>query len=366
MVWVGGSKGDPRTANATSRAGRAKAQRTADRKYRRQAFVRGILGAIPGAGAASASASKVAGTMLNTAMRLMEWATARGWRVAWGPTRVLDPIRAEMTARVATELDPTFVREALPSFTDLRLVDSSEGVVVVLAIPRSAHGVGLTVGGRRIDAIIPPTYVRYRPTFEDVRRDLLEGPLHGARVDLLDAPMKALAVSLGLVRYGRNNVTYAPGIGSYLQLAAYLTDADLPVAGTWQPAEPHLLDDCEGCSVCRAACPTGGIDEDRVLLHAERCLTFANERTAPLPATIPAGAHHTLVGCLQCQRLCPANPPLAVEPTVVLTEAETRALLEGDEDSAAGQSSRVKIHTLGLTETAVIGRNLRALIDASS
>jgi len=319
-------------------------------------------------GSKTISCDTVSGSIVlnDNAVRLVEWAMTRGWRIAWGPARVLDGLRVEMTARIASDLDPTFVREALPPFTDLRLVDPGKGVVIALAIPRGAHSVGFMVGGRRIDAIIPPTYVRYRPTFEDIRRALLAGPLGGAHVDLLDAPMKALAVRLGLVRYGRNNVTYAPGVGSYLQLAAYLTDADLPVADTWQPAEPHLLEECEGCSVCLAACPTGGIDQDRVLLHAERCLTFANEGLAPLPASIPAGAHHALVGCLQCQRLCPANPPLGVEPTVVLTEAETRALLEGEQQSVAACSARVKIATLGLTETAVIGRNLRALIEATA
>ncbi len=304
--------------------------------------------------------------MLNIATRLVQWATTRGWRVAWGPTRILDTIATEMTACVSQDLDPGFVRDALPPFTDLRLVDPADGAVVLaVAIPRRAHGVGFTVGDRRIDAIIPPTYVRYRPTFDDIRRELLEGPLFGADVELLDAPMKALAVRLGLVRYGRNNVTYAPGIGSYLQLAAYLTDADVPVTDTWEPAEPLLMDECEGCSVCLSACPTGSIVEDRILLHAERCLTLANEAPAPLPASIPADAHHALIGCLQCQRLCPANPPLTVEPTVVLTAAETRAVLDGDQDSAAARSALAKIETLGLTETAVIGRNLRALLQAS-
>ena len=59
------------------------------------------------------------------------------------------------------------------------------------------------------------------------------------------APLKPLAVRLGLVRYGRNNVTYAPGMGSYIQLLGYLTDASLPLPDGWRPQEPTLLPECE-------------------------------------------------------------------------------------------------------------------------
>ena len=43
------------------------------------------------------------------------------------------------------------------------------------------------------------------------------------------APIKTVAAMLGLVRYGRNNIAYADGIGSYLQLCGYITDARLAI-----------------------------------------------------------------------------------------------------------------------------------------
>jgi epoxyqueuosine reductase len=36
--------------------------------------------------------------------------------------------------------------------------------------------------------------------------------------------LKRLAVRSGLARYGRNNVTYVEGMGSFLELSASLTD----------------------------------------------------------------------------------------------------------------------------------------------
>lgn len=187
--------------------------------------------------------------------------------------------------------------------------------------------------------------------------------LAGARVETLEVPLKPLAARLGLVRYGRNNVTYAPLLGSYDQIAAYITDADLPVSADWQPAELTLLDDCEDCAICEAVCPTGAIREDRVLLHAERCVTFANECFAPLPSWIPADAHRCLIGCLQCQLACPANPPLKTEHTVVFTAEETDALVAAiAATDALWDSIRDKISRLELTESAVIARNLRALL----
>ena len=304
-----------------------------------------------------------------TARRLSEWAAARGWLVAWGPPAAIDVVRTELAARMGGgELDARFARESLSSFSfDLPPLARGRWSVLIVALPRPAHRVAFTVGRRRVEAILPPTYVRYRPTFETVREHLVAEPLAASRVERLDVPLKPLAARLGLVRYGRNNLTYAPPLGTYMQLAGYVTDADLPVSDGWRPLEPALLDDCEDCLICEAVCPTSAIGDDRVLLHAERCLTFANENHAPLPAWIPPGAHHTLIGCLECQRHCPANPDLLVEDTGILfSESETAALLAGDAGEAAALARvREKMAPLALTEEGLIGRNLQALLSAS-
>ncbi len=133
------------------------------------------------------------------------------------------------------------------------------------------------------------------------------------------------------------------------------------------PQPPMLLPECEGCDICRLACPTDAIGADRVLLHAERCLTFANERPDPWPAWLPATSHHCLIGCLACQRCCPANPRLEIASSgVTFSTDETRTLL-GEGASAGGHNGnglRRKLDELALAEEeTLLGRNLRALLE---
>lgn len=298
---------------------------------------------------------------------LVAWAALRRAQVAWGPLSVLETVRADLERRGrAGEIDPDFAREHLQF--DFERASATDGYrrVLVVATPRPAHLVTFSVDGRRVEAILPPTYERYQPTFEDVRDDLLEHGIPGSRVEVVKLPLKLLAARLGLVRYGRNNLTYAPSMGSYLQLLGYLTDADLPVDPGWQPCEPRLLDDCERCGICEAVCPTAAIVSDRVLLHAERCLTLASETAGAWPAWVPLTAVDCLVGCLRCQQSCPANAEMPiVQSGVTFTEDETAALIAGRErDERVWPGIHGKLDRLGLSapEWLVIGRNLRALV----
>ena len=66
-------------------------------------------------------------------------------------------------------IDAGFFKENLASF---RYLDGSAVAgprcVVMVALPSPIYVLPLTVGGRKIDALIPPTYVRYNATFADV------------------------------------------------------------------------------------------------------------------------------------------------------------------------------------------------------
>lgn len=302
---------------------------------------------------------------LPTVEKLRTWAQARGYQVAWGPMHAVEAVRHGIESRLrAGELDRDFARENLgfafpPASAD---VDSRRALVVLM--PRPAHLVSFQFAGGTIDTLLPPTYLDYRPLFERVRRELLDGPLSGATVEPLDIPLKPLAASLGLVRYGRNNVTYAAAAGSWFQLFGYSTDAELRVEPDWRPRPATLLDECDRCGVCEAMCPTGAITGERVLLRAERCLTLATETPGPWPAWAPASDAECLVGCLSCQRACPANPPLPIEDSgVVFSEEETASLLgpaarEGARLAAASE----KLTRLGLSFDAdLVGRNLKML-----
>ena len=117
-------------------------------------------------------------------------------------------------------------------------------------------------------------------------------------------PEKLLAVRSGLARYGKNNITYVPGMGSLHRLAVFVSD--LPcVEDNW--GEVKTLKTCDGCTACMDACPTGAIVSDRFLIHAERCITFHNERIEEFPEWLDSSWHNCLVGCLRCQWVCPEN-----------------------------------------------------------
>ena len=299
---------------------------------------------------------------------LQRWAGERGYQVAWGPAEVVQEARAEIAGRhAAAEVDDGFYREELQSLAEGEALRDCETVVVV-AMPRPAHLIGFELDGGRLEALMPPTYLRYRQTFEDVRQDLESNGLAGARLEHLVWPLKSIAARLGLVRYGRNNIAYAGAFGSYMQLCGYLTDARLPLPQGWRPDEPELLPECDGCGACLAACPTGAIDDDRVLLHAERCLTHFNENAGEWPAGLPESSHHCLIGCLLCQRVCPANPDLPIERTGLrFSAADTRSLLGGWEPGSYRPETGIghKLAWLGQPGLQpVIERNLRALLAA--
>jgi epoxyqueuosine reductase len=298
---------------------------------------------------------------------LLAWAGSHGYLVAWGPLAAVDAAQRGLAARRRRgELNAGFAQANL-GFSYRRPADATPAWrVVVVVMPRPAHQVTFTVGGRQVPALLPPTYVRYRALFSEVRDELAR--CLGSRVEVIDAPLKTLAAHLGLVRYGLNNITYAPGIGSYFQLVGCVTDAALPVPSDWAPEEPRLLDLCESCGACEAACPAGAIGSERVLVRAERCLTLANESGGAFPAWLPASAHHCLIGCLLCQEVCPENPRLEVEETGILfTAEETEALLAGASEpiGPTWDTIREKLGRLGRSEDTIIGRNLGAMLLAT-
>ncbi len=300
---------------------------------------------------------------------ILEWAASRGYEVGWTEPAAIGEVVAEIeTRRRAGGFDEAFANENL-SFDAGCSARTDPWKSLVIVMPRPAHLVRFLTGRGTIETLLPPTYERYRPTFEDVRRELAGSVLRGAEVETLKVPLKLLAARLGLVRYGRNNVTYSPSAGSYLQLLGYLTDADLPPEAHRSLQEPELLDECAACGVCEALCPTSAIGGDRVLLHVERCLTLANETAGRWPAWVPAAAHNCLIGCLACQRMCPANPELPTRDSgVVFGEEETRALLsDGERTGPVWTRIRHNLEVLGQPyQEEVLGRNLKALISVDS
>lgn len=235
--------------------------------------------------------------------------------------------------------------------------------VLVFSYPSPPLYASFWRDGRRIELVVPPTYHDYWESVSTVRRLMKET---AGRSDCFVAkavvPLKLIAVRSGIARYGRNNITYVEGQGSFHRLGAMYTDLEPEVDGLG-PMRP--LPKCETCRACVRACPAGAICSDRFLVRAERCITRYNERAAdkPFPHWISPSWHNALQGCMICQRACPYNAKVLGlrKEGADFSEAETSYLLrgrfEGDKAKAMGR----KLRKVGL-ELTVFPRNLKVLL----
>jgi epoxyqueuosine reductase len=201
--------------------------------------------------------------------------------------------------------------------------------IIVVAAPQPHVRATFTWNRRQVQTTIPPTYLRYREIYKEIRDDIAEVlKREGYHVFPSKLPEKTLASHSGLGGYGKNNISYVHGFGSYHQLVSLYSDLP-PEEDGW--SEAQMMERCLKCSACINNCPTGAILEDRFLLRAERCITYFNERPGDFPEWIDPSWHTCLVGCLECQRVCPLNKDVE-ERTLeiaVFSQKETELILGG-------------------------------------
>lgn len=308
--------------------------------------------------------------------RLDEWAGRLGFRAAAAGPEALEAVRKAIEERRRKgELSPGFYKRSLSGFR----YPGSTGrpnrkFVIVVAFPRPAHIIGFTMKSGRFEALLPPTYVGYRDSWETIRRDLAENTFgRNDALHTLSIPLKSLAVWTGLASYGRNNIAYVPGLGSYFQLAAYAVNddvqvSDIPIkAGRGPFRIDRMMDLCANCLICAEACPTGAISGDRFLIDATKCYTYHSESPDPMPPGMDPPSPNCILGCLRCQTACPGNRGLLrKEPGGVdLDEEETAAFLAEGElpGNSIGAGIRAKFDSLAMTEDIrLCRRNLRLLL----
>ncbi|HET6487807.1 MAG TPA: 4Fe-4S double cluster binding domain-containing protein [Spirochaetia bacterium] len=236
-------------------------------------------------------------------------------------------------------------------------------LIVATTTPAFAR-LQFTRNGRRTEVMQPAGYIDKEAAPHRIQR-YLSGLLDSGGLHLLPEPRlprKLLAARSGLAAYGRNNICYVDGMGSFCTLSTFFSD--LPCAAS--PAkELRMMDTCSGCRECQRRCPTGAIRGDRFLVDAERCLTFYNEAGGfPFPDWIPQDAHNSLYGCHRCQTACPVNQDRlghGLEPTA-FDEEETAMLLEGRPAERLPPNLSQKVASLNMTEyLPALPRNLRVL-----
>jgi epoxyqueuosine reductase len=238
--------------------------------------------------------------------------------------------------------------------------------IIVIATPQRHVSFTFARDGGKLTAVVPATYLHSRETDRKAQETLagLLAPA-GYRVAPTILPKKLLAVRSGLAAYGRNNVTYVPGLGSFHRLSAFFSD--MPCDGDeWH--EPAMMGRCDKCSLCYTMCPTGAIEPDRFLLHAERCIVFHNEKpwTVSFPSWLDPSWHNCLVGCLLCQSKCPENRDLAgvCQEGATFSPDETELLLSGMPLDRLPAPLAKKLEEYDLASMLeVFPRNLKALFE---
>jgi epoxyqueuosine reductase len=234
--------------------------------------------------------------------------------------------------------------------------------IIIIAVPQPTIILIFRWNGTDQQVIIPPTY-DFSANIEIKRRLKEILILEGFNLFTTSIPLKLIAVRSGLAEYGRNNICYIPGRGSFFRLMNFLTD--LPCAEyNWRL--PVMMERCLKCKACLVSCPLGAIDEDRFLLHAERCLTFHNEHASDFPKNIDRSFHQSLFGCLRCQTVCPENKKTFkwFEEREQFSEYETSVILNGIPLKQIPNSTQKKLIRLGLIDDySLLARNLSVLLN---
>jgi epoxyqueuosine reductase len=274
----------------------------------------------------------------------------------------------ELEAEIMTRyqkglLDPDLYDAYLASFdfASQKKLKNARSLIFV-TVPQPQIQVAFLRKDTSYPVAIPPTY--YSTVDNDVA-DLLKTILkpQGYQLQKVRLPEKLLAVRSGLARYGKNNITYVKGMGSFQRPLVFISDYPAE-QDSW--GEATVLEHCENCSSCMKACPTNAIVSDRFQIYAERCLTFHNEASRPFPQWLSASWHNCLVGCMICQKVCPANKAFVkwIETGGTFDNEETDLILNRVSKVRLPQKTIEKLKRLDMmVYYDVLGRNLKALME---
>ena len=308
---------------------------------------------------------------------LIEWAARKGYKIGFGNLSVFDGIKSEMMERrEAGEIHPAhryFLTERpyLDGVT-LRNIRS----VLVIAVPQPACRVTFHIDGRPLVTRVAPGYLS-RNSMEkrlyDELKELLGGKGHS--IEPVTAPMKNLAVRIGLAEYGINNLTYVPDLGTYHRLVGFVTDLECPEGLQAAAGHCNVSAVCRDCLICRKACPTGVLCDHRFMVDIDRCITSYHYKDGEWPDWLPEDAHNSLYGCMVCQEVCPRNKGLLTysedNAALSFTAEETAFILSDNpqKDSQVWNGIMSKFELMELPDYdrgplwQLIGRNLRALVN---
>ncbi len=246
---------------------------------------------------------------------------------------------------------------------DLGAVDFDAKSIIIIGMKSKITKVEFNIDSRKIKTVIPPTYItskKDRNQITELFSDITKK--HGFHFKRCYLPQKLLSVRSGLSEYGRNNISYINGMGSFYRLETFFTD--IPVDDeVWQDIK--IMDRCSSCTICADKCKTGSIEKDGTLIDASKCITYYNEIEGEFPEWINSKWHNAIIGCMDCQMECPENKNYieSNDEIVVFSDEETQMITDDTEFDSLKASTKEKLKTIsvvGYYTTFV--RNLKALI----
>jgi epoxyqueuosine reductase len=300
------------------------------------------------------------------AQKIREEMKRCGWQVRTVSIKRLPEVQEAVGRLVGQGLLDKRLYESWNFYLDSNKSLPKAKTIIVVAMPHPISRVWFKYKGSVHPADIPSHYF-FRIT-ESRAKAILNNVLKTAGFKAVKAhlALKTLAVRSGLATYGRNNITYVSGMGSLCSLDAFYTDW-LGEEDNWQ--EVKAMEACEDCSLCRENCPTGSITADRFLIHAEKCLGFLQQTKPDFPywVRLQPDWHNALMGCMQCQFVCPVDKPyldkIAEGPS--FSEEETGLILNKTPWEVLSQETRQKLKIPAELYPRMVS-NLSALIEKQS
>ena len=204
-------------------------------------------------------------------------------------------------------VDKQLYEKYIKGYIDFSIKEKHPSVrsLIITATPSPQVELKFKMKGKDTWFKIPPVYTdRLLVTrrIKEITSQVFDN--NGYKTFSVVLPKKLIAVHSGLAEYGKNNLVYVKGMGSYNRLTLYATD--LPCKNdSWQSLKQ--LKRCKKCYTCQNNCPTSAIGKDNFIVKAERCLAYYNERAGQFPDWIDSMAHNCLIGCIKCQDVCPEN-----------------------------------------------------------
>jgi len=287
----------------------------------------------------------------------------RGYRGTVVPVEHVAQLKHEIEERLSRKEIDARLYERYLTYFKFDVAASLPGAcsIIMTAAPQPQRRAAFQFHGQKYSGIIPPTYYHDTddPISQILQNVLTSSGLHHHPVPL---PAKLLAVRSGMAEYGKNNIAYVEGMGSFLRFRAFLSD--MP-AGKSDWLEPRVMKQCDSCQACLKACPTRAITPDRFLIHAERCITYLNEGPEEFPEWLDPAWHNSLVGCMRCQLACPVDKRFVkwVEEGESFNESETELILNGVTiDRMPPEMARKLNRSYMVDYLDILPRNLRVLM----